>query len=296
MAEFLQFAFSGLTVGAIYALVALGFALIYNASHVINFAQGEFVTIGGMATVALMAGGSGLPLLLAVPTAVMITALVGLALEKLAIEPAVRRPGGASVVTLIIITIGASILIRGVIQVTLGKDFHRLPAFSGETPLDILGARLQPQSLWVLGVTLLVVAALWWFFGHTRFGKAMLATSHNRLAAQLVGIDTRLILLASFGLSAALGGLAGILTAPITLTKYDVGIMLGLKGFAAAILGGLGSGPGAIVGGIVLGLAEALAAGYISSAYKDAVAFIIILAVLFVRPSGLLGGRSTERV
>jgi branched-chain amino acid transport system permease protein len=296
MAEFLQFAFSGLTVGAIYALVALGFALIYNASHVINFAQGEFVTIGGMATVALMAGGSGLPLLLAVPTAVMITALVGLTLEKLAIEPAVRRPGGASVVTLIIITIGASILIRGVIQVTLGKDFHRLPAFSGETPLDILGARLQPQSLWVLGVTLLVVAALWWFFGHTRFGKAMLATSHNRLAAQLVGIDTRLILLASFGLSAALGGLAGILTAPITLTKYDVGIMLGLKGFAAAILGGLGSGPGAIVGGIVLGLAEALAAGYISSAYKDAVAFIIILAVLFVRPSGLLGGRSTERV
>jgi len=296
LAEFLQFAFSGLTVGAIYALVALGFALIYNASHVINFAQGEFVTIGGMATVALIAGGGGLPLLLAIPTAVMITALVGLALEKLAIEPAVRRPGGTSVVTLIIITIGASILIRGVIQVTLGKDFHRLPAFSGEVPLDILGARLQPQGLWVLGVTLLVVAVLWWFFGYQRFGKAMLATSHNRLAAQLVGIDTRLILLASFGLSAALGGLAGILTAPITLTKYDVGIMLGLKGFAAAILGGLGSGPGAIVGGIALGLAEALAAGYISSAYKDAVAFIIILAVLFVRPSGLLGGRTTERV
>jgi branched-chain amino acid transport system permease protein len=295
LAEFLQFAFSGLTVGAIYALVALGFALIYNASHVINFAQGEFVTIGGMATVALMTG-SGLPLLLAIPAAVMITALVGLALEKLAVEPAIGRPGGASVVTIIIITIGASIFIRGVIQVTLGKDFHRLPAFSGEAPIDVLGARLQPQSLWVLGVTLLVVAALWWFFGRTRFGKAMLATSHNRLAAQLVGIDTRLVLLASFGLSAALGGLAGILTAPITLTKYDVGIMLGLKGFAAAILGGLGSGPGAIVGGIALGLAEALAAGYISSAYKDAVAFIIILAVLFVRPSGLLGGRSTERV
>ena len=296
MAEFLQFAFSGLTVGAIYALVALGFALIYNASHVINFAQGEFVTIGGMATVALIAGGSGLPLLLAIPTAVMITALVGLALEKFAVEPAVNRPGGASVVTIIIITIGASIFIRGIIQVTLGKDFHRLPAFSGEVPIDILGARVQPQGLWVLGVTLLVVAVLWWFFGRTRFGKAMLATSHNRLAAQLVGIDTRLILLASFGLSAALGGLAGILTAPITLTKYDVGIMLGLKGFAAAILGGLGSGPGAIVGGIALGLAEALAAGYISSAYKDAVAFIIILAVLFVRPTGLLGGHSSERV
>jgi branched-chain amino acid transport system permease protein len=295
LAEFLQFAFSGLTVGAIYALVALGFALIYNASHVINFAQGEFVMIGGMSTVFLMAGG-GLPLLVAIPTAVVITALVGVALEKFAVEPAIRRPGGASVVTIIIITIGASIFIRGVVQVWLGKDFHRLPAFSGEASLDVLGAQLQPQSLWVLGVTLVVVAALWWFFERTRFGKAILATSHNRLAAQLVGIDIRLVLLASFGLSAALGGLAGILTAPITLTKYDIGIMLGLKGFSAAILGGLGSGLGAIVGGLALGLAEALAAGYISSAYKDAVAFIIILAVLFLRPSGLLGGRITERV
>lgn len=295
MAEFLQFAFSGLTVGAIYALVALGFALIYNASHVINFAQGEFVMVGGMATVFLMAGG-GVPLLVAVPLAILIAALIGVALEKLAVEPALRRPGGASVVTIIIITIGASIFIRGVVQVWLGKDFHRLPAFSGEASINIAGAQLQPQSLWVLGVTLLVVAALWWFFERTRFGKAMLATSHNRLAAQLVGIDTRLVLLASFALSAALGGLAGILTAPITLTKYDIGIMLGLKGFSAAILGGLGSGVGAIVGGLALGLAEALAAGYISSAYKDAVAFIIILAVLFIRPSGLLGGRITERV
>jgi branched-chain amino acid transport system permease protein len=295
LAEFLQFAFSGLTVGAIYALVALGFALIYNASHVINFAQGEFVMIGGMSTVFLMAGG-GLPLPVAIPAAVVITALVGVALEKFAVEPAIRRPDGASVVTIIIITIGASIFIRGAVQVWLGKDFHRLPAFSGEASLDVLGAQLQPQSLWVLGVTLVVVAALWWFFERTRFGKAILATSHNRLAAQLVGIDIRLVLLASFGLSAALGGLAGILTAPITLTKYDIGIMLGLKGFSAAILGGLGSGVGAIVGGLALGLAEALAAGYISSAYKDAVAFIIILAVLFLRPSGLLGGRITERV
>jgi branched-chain amino acid transport system permease protein len=295
LAEFLQFAVSGLTVGAIYALVALGFALIYNASHVINFAQGEFVMIGGMATVFLTAGG-GLPLLVAIPVAVVVAALVGIALEKFAVEPAIRRPGGASVVTIIIITIGASIFIRGVVQVWLGKDFHRLPAFSGEASLNVLGAHVQPQSLWVLGVTMAVVAALWWFFERTRFGKAILATSHNYLAAQLVGIDTRLVLLASFGLSAALGGLAGILTAPITLTKYDIGIMLGLKGFSAAILGGLGSGLGAIVGGLALGLAEALAAGYISSAYKDAVAFIIILAVLFLRPSGLLGGRVTERV
>jgi branched-chain amino acid transport system permease protein len=295
LAEFLQFLISGITVGAIYALVGLGFALIYNASNVINFAQGEFVMIGGMATFSLMAGG-GVPLLIAVPLGIVITALVGCALERLAVDPALRRPGGASVVTIIIITIGASIFIRGVVEVVLDKDFHHLPAFSGEVPIAVGGAQLQPQSLWVLGVMVLVVLALRWFFERTRLGKAILATQHNRLAAQLVGIDTRLILLVSFGLSAALGGLAGILTAPITLTRYDVGIMLGLKGFCAAILGGLGSPFGAIAGGLALGLAEALAAGYLSSAYKDAVAFVIILSVLFIRPSGLFGSHVTDRV
>jgi branched-chain amino acid transport system permease protein len=180
--------------------------------------------------------------------------------------------------------------------VTLGKDFYRLPAFSGEAPILIGGAVLQPQSLWVIGALVVVVAALKWFFDHTRLGKAILATSHNRLAAQLVGIEVRTILLVSFGLSAALGAIAGILTAPITLTKYDVGIMLGLKGFAAAILGGLGSSYGAVAGGIVLGIVEAMSAGYISSAYKDAVAFVIILGVLFFMPSGLFGTKRTERV
>ncbi len=296
MAELLQFLFSGITVGAIYAMVGLGFAIIYNASHVINFAQGEFVMIGGMATVLLIAG-TGVPLMVAAPLAVIITGLIGLALNRFAIEPANRRAGGgASVVTLIIITIGASIFIRGGVEVWLGKDFHRLPAFSGEASIVIGGAALQPQSLWVLAGLVVVVAALRWFFERTRLGKAMLATSHNRLAAQLVGINVNTILLVSFGLSAALGALAGILTAPITLTKYDVGIMLGLKGFCAAILGGLGSGYGAVAGGLALGIAEALAAGYVSSAYKDAVAFVIILGVLVLRPSGLFGGRTAERV
>jgi branched-chain amino acid transport system permease protein len=290
LAEFLQFLFSGITVGAIYALVGLGFSIIYNASHVINFAQGEFVMLGGMATVSLML--AGLPMYVAIPLAVCAVIVVGLLLEKFAVEPA----RNAGVVTLIIITIGASILIRGVVEVTLGRDFHRLPPFTGETPIIIGGAALQPQGLWVIGALVVVVAALRWFFEHTRLGKAILATSYNPLAAQLVGIEVRTILLVSFGLSAALGALAGILTAPITLTKYDVGIMLGLKGFAAAILGGLGSSYGAVAGGLALGIIEAMSAGYISSAYKDAVAFVIILGVLFFMPSGLFGTRRTERV
>ncbi|HEX6980742.1 MAG TPA: branched-chain amino acid ABC transporter permease [Alphaproteobacteria bacterium] len=290
MAEFLQFLLSGITVGAIYALVGLGFSIIYNASHVINFAQGEFVMLGGMGTVFLMA--AGLPLFVAVPLAVCIVVAVGLILEKFAVEPA----RDATVVTLIIITIGASIFIRGAVEVTLGKDFHRLPGFSGDAPIMIGGAALQQQSLWIIGALVVVVAGLKWFFEHTRLGKAVLATSHNRIAAQLVGIEVRTILLVSFGLAAGLGALAGILTAPITLTKYDIGIMLGLKGFAAAILGGLGSSFGAVAGGIVLGVIEAMAAGYVSSAYKDAVAFVIILGVLFFMPSGLFGAKGAERV
>ncbi|MBM3597311.1 MAG: branched-chain amino acid ABC transporter permease [Alphaproteobacteria bacterium] len=288
--QFVQFLIAGINAGAIYALIALGFAIIYNASHVINFAQGEFVMLGGMMTVFLLA--LGMPLPIAVLLAIAATAVAGMVLEKLAIEPA----RGASVVTLIIITIGASILLRGLVQVAMGRNFHRVPPFTGDDPIPVLGAALLPQNLWVCGVTVLAVLALRWFFTRTMWGKAILATSHNRLAAELVGINVRLVMLVSFGLSGALGALAGVLIAPITLTHANVGIMLGLKGFCAAILGGLGNFPGAVAGGLVLGLAEAMAAGYLSSQYKDAVAFVLILAVLFFLPGGLMGRGSTERV
>jgi len=290
VSEFLQYLFSGVTIGAIYALSGLGFSIIYNSSHVINFAQGEFIMIGGMATVSLV--GMGVPLALAIPLAVAVTMLVGFALEKLAVEPA----RGASVTTLIIITIGASIFLRGVAQVIWGKDFHSLPAFSGDAPIGVFGATLMPQSLWVLGVTLAVILVLGWFFNRTLFGKAMLATSVNAMAARLVGINVKRVLLMSFGLSAALGAVGGIVVTPITFTSYEAGIMLGLKGFAAAVLGGLGNGAGAIAGGLIVGIAEAMGAGYLSSAYKDAIAFVIILFVLFFLPSGLFGKRGADRV
>jgi branched-chain amino acid transport system permease protein len=285
-----QYLLSGLTSGAIYALVALGFAIIYNASHVINFAQGEFVMIGGMATAVLIE--LGMPLPLSIVIAIGIATAVGLLLEKLAIEPA----RNASVVTLIIITIGASILLRGLATLVWDKKIHRVPAFSGETPLAIGNATLLPQVLWVLGVSAAAVLALGWFFRRTLAGKAMLAVSYNRLAAQLMGISVRRTLAASFALSAALGALAGVLVAPIAFTSWDAGVMLGLKGFAAAILGGLGSSAGAVAGGLALGLIEALGAGYLSSAYKDVFAFLIILAALVFLPNGLLGRRAAERV
>ena len=290
MSQFLQFLFSGVTSGAIYALAAIGFAIIYNASTVINFAQGEFIMLGGMFAAALAA--AGLPLPVAIVLAVVATGIAGLLVGKLAIEPAKN----AEVVTLIIITIGVSLILRGLVQVLLGKGTYPLAPFSGERPLTVLGATILPQSLWILAATVLIVGALAWFFGRARAGKAMLATSYNKLAAQLVGVNTRSVLLASFGLSAVLGAIGGILVAPITGASYDSGIMLGLKGFVAATLGGLGSGPGAIVGGLLLGLIEAMTAGYLSSAYKDVVPFVLILLILFFMPSGLFGAKTTDRV
>jgi branched-chain amino acid transport system permease protein len=288
--QWVQFVASGLTAGTIYALVALGFSIVYNASRAINFAQGEFVMIGGMSAASMVA--AGLPLWAAAPLAVVAAVAVGLLLEKVAIEPA----RNADTVTLIIITIGAALFLRGLAQLVWDKRIHSLPSFSGDTPIEVFGATVLPQSLWVLGGAAVAVAALSWFFGRTLYGKAMLATSYNRLAAQLIGVETRTVLLASFGLAAMLGALGGVLIAPIAFTSYDAGIMLGLKGFAAAMLGGLGSFTGAIVGGVVLGLLEGLSAGYVSSAYKDAIAFVIILGVLFFLPGGLLGARRSERV
>ncbi|MBT14070.1 MAG: branched-chain amino acid ABC transporter permease [Oceanospirillaceae bacterium] len=288
--EFFQFSFSGITLGAIYALVALGFTLIYNASHVINFAQGEFLMIGGMGTVVLM--DTGAPIYLAIPGAIVMAGIAGVLLHKLAIAPAKN----ADVVTLIIITIGASIFLRGLAQIFWGKDYHALPAFSDTESLSVGGAVLLTQSLWILGIAALLVTALGLFFTRTALGKALLATSMNKDAASMVGIKTGAILTLAFGIAALLGAVAGVIVAPITFTAYDIGIMLGLKGFIAAAIGGLGSSTGAILGGLLLGLAEAYTAGYISSDYKDAVPFVLILAILFFLPNGLLGSRAVERV
>lgn len=290
MAELLQFLLSGVTVGAIYALVALGFTLIYNASEVVNFAQGEFVMIGGMTTAFLHA--VGVPIWLAALAAILVAVLVGIALNKLAVEPA----RGAPVLALIIITIGASIFLSGTAEIIFDKQFHRFPAFSGDQPIAIGGASIVPQSLWVLGGAMAIFAALYLFFTRTLMGRAVLATANNRLAAKLVGINTGFVMTFSFALSAAIGALAGVLVTPITFTSYDVGVGLALKGFAGAMLGGMGSPPGALVGGLAIGLVEALTAGYISSDYKDAAAFIVILAVLFFMPQGLFGTKQVERV
>jgi branched-chain amino acid transport system permease protein len=285
-----QFIVTGLTVGAIYAMVAIGFNIIYNVTEIINLAQGEFVMLGGLIMVFAHVS-LGLPLALAFPVTVGAVTLVGILLDRLAIRP-IRKP---SVMTLIIATVAASIIIKGVAMLIWGKSPYDLPAFSGRTPIDIGGVIIQPQYLWVIGFLVVVAVGLTFFFNRTILGKAMGACADNPDAARLVGINVRHMVLLSFALSAAIGAVAGLTLTPIALMDYDRGAMLAIKGFGAAILGGLGSFPGAILGGLILGLIESLSAGMLDSGYKDAYALIILLAVLFIRPSGILGNLEVTR-
>ena len=282
--QLFQFILSGLTTGSTYALIAIGFSLIHNATGIVNFAQGEFVMLGGMFMITFYTFLK-LPMLLSFILTVFSVAAVGLLLER----GPIRHARSKEILILVMITIGASIFIKGLSMILWGKNPMTLPPFSGEAPIVFLGAAVMPQSIWIFGITVGVVAALNYFFKGTMTGKAMRAVAASRRSAMLTGIPVDRMILLSFTLSGALGAVAGIILTPITTTSYDVGVMLGLKGFSAAILGGYGSMPGAVVGGLLLGILESLAAGLISSEYKDALAFLILLTALFFKPSGILG-------
>jgi len=219
-------------------------------------------------------------------------AAVGLLLERFPL----RRAKSKEILILVMITVGASIFLKGLAMMVWGKNPMTLPPLSGDAPLVFFGAAVMPQSLWIFGITLTVVVALNYFFKGTFIGKAMRAVAASRRSAMLTGIPVDRMILLSFTLSGALGAVAGITLTPITTTSYDAGMMLGLKGFSAAILGGYGSMPGAVLGGLLLGVLESLAAGLISSEYKDAIAFLILLLVLFFKPSGILGKGRLQRV
>jgi branched-chain amino acid transport system permease protein len=221
-----------------------------------------------------------------------VSASIGYFLEKIAYRPLRKAPRLVPLIS----AIGASIFLRGVAQIVFDKRFHSLPPLFAGDAIQFGGAAILPQSLVVLAGATVIVILLWLFIDRTLLGKAVIATAANRLAARLIGINTRRIVDLSFAVSAAIGAIAGILITPIALTSYDVGTLLALKGFAAAMLGGIGSAPGAVVGGLLLGMIEALSAGYISSNYKDAVAFLIILVVLVTIPQGLFGRARVERV
>jgi branched-chain amino acid transport system permease protein len=286
-----QFIVSGLTTGSIYALIALGFCIIHNAIGIVNFTQVDFVTLGGMMMYTFFQS-MNFPMPVAFVLGVLAVTAVGALVERFAIRPAKSR----AVIVLIFITIGVSILMRGAFKIIWGTNQMALPSFSGDTPFLILRAAVLPQSLWILVITVIVVILLHFFFSSTRLGKAMRATSFNPKAAALMGVNVNRMILFSFALSGALGAVAGIIIVPITTLSYDIGVILGLKGFAAAVLGGYGNSIGAIIGGLSLGLLESFGAGLISSTYKDVIAFAILLLVLFMKPSGLLGYGEKEKI
>jgi branched-chain amino acid transport system permease protein len=281
----LQYTFAGIKIGSIYAMVALGFNIIYNTTGIINFAQGEFVMLGGMFMVTF---SRIMPLAAAFPIAVLAVVIVGCILERATIWPA----RNASVISLIMITIGGSLLLKGVAMKVWGKSSFPLRHFSSEKPIKILEATIQPQTLWIISVLLLVVIVLALFFKFTLTGKAMRACAANRHAASLCGISVDRLVLLSFALSAGIGAVAGIVITPVTLVNYTCGSMYALKGFAAAVLGGLGISAGAVVGGLTIGLMECYGAALPfqgASSYKDGIALLVLLIFLCAKPSGIFG-------
>lgn len=284
--DLLQFLFAGLTSGAIYTLIALGFCVVHNTMGIVNFVQVDFVSLGGMLLYSAL-----FTLGLAMPVA-LLAAIAGVTAAAMLVERLGLRPARSDhPLVLIFLTIGLSIILRGIMSLAWGKNRMAVPPLTGDEPLRILGAALLPQTLWVLALTAAAIGLLLWFYRGTRLGLAMRAVAANPAAAAVVGLPVGRVRMLTFGLAGALGGLAGVLVTPITTLRYDVGVLLGLKGFAAAILGGFGSLPGAVLGGLGLGVLESLAAGYVSSAYKDVCAFVILLLVLFLRPQGLLGNK-----
>ena len=290
-ATVLQYLVAGLTYGTIYAVVGVGFNIIYNTTGIINFAQGEFVMLGGMLAVTL----HGLfPLPVAIVLAVAATMAIGAVVEVTFIRWLVKP----SVLRMIIITIGASILIREGALLAWGESVRSLPYFTGDevTSFSLGGVHVSPQVIWSLGTCLVIVVALWAFFKHTATGRQMRACAANRDAAALCGIATRNLVTLAFVLSAGIGALAGCVVSPITYTSYGIGAGLAIKGFTVAILGGLGNSMAAVGAGFVVGVLEAFSVSLLPAAYKDAVSVAILLAILFLRPSGLFGSAEVARL
>ena len=280
----LQVLFGGLTSGSIYALVAVGLAVIYRATRVINFAHGEFVVIGAL-TAASLVNPIGLPLAAAALIGVAAAGATGLMFERLVLRPMSDKP----VFVLILITLGSSIAFRGAAMLLWGKDPLRLPPFSGETPWRVGGAAVLPQALWVLGVTAVVMVLIGFALQRTAFGKAVRACAENPATARLVGIDVKSMIAWTYVASAGLGGVAGVLISPIAAIDFQAGLLLTIKGLTAAIIGGLDRISGVVLGGLLLGVIEAYASAFISSVMKDALAFGLLIVLLMLRPQGLLG-------
>jgi branched-chain amino acid transport system permease protein len=291
MVHLLQVVFSGLSVGAVYALTALGFGIVHRGTGAVNFAQGEYVMVGGVVA-GVVHEAFAPPLLVTILVGLAAGALVGLATHVVGVHFTPNPTADGITVA----TIGVAIAIKAGMTIVTNRRTFGMPSFTGDAPISVLGAALNPQTLWNLALVGVAATALALFFRRTRRGIMLQAVADDAEIASAFGVSYRGATAWSFGLAGVSGALAGLALTPLTLISFDSGTLLGLKGFAAAMLGGLGSMPGALAGGLVLGLSEAFFAGYGYSNLADVVAFVILLVVLFVRPSGIFATTAVERV
>ncbi|KMY53052.1 MULTISPECIES: branched-chain amino acid ABC transporter permease [Bacillaceae] len=288
--QFIQLIFSGLTIGSIYALVAIGFVITYNITGVLNFAQGDFAMLGAMLAITFVS--MDIPMGLGIILSIGIVVLVGGIFERTAIYPA----RNASLPTLIIITLGVAIAIRGLAILIWGTQPRSLPPFTENNPINVLNAVLLPQSIWAVGISVVSLIAMHYFFNKTFIGKAVTACVVNRSAARLMGIKPEWMSFISIAVSAGLGAIAGIIIAPISGATYEMGLMIGMKAFVAAVIGGLTNAPAAIIGAFMIGILESFTEGLWTSGYKDAISFALLLLVLFFMPNGLFAKATGKRV
>jgi len=284
---FVQLLLPGLTTGCVYALVALGFVLCANVSGVVNFAQGEYVMLGGVVAAFLFA--HGVPVVFAVVIATLVGASLGALQERLTLAP-VRRSADFIQIT---ITLGVAVVLRGIALIAFGKDPLSMPGFSGDGVFEVFGAAVPVQSLWVWGATALMLAVMFWFLKFTDPGRAVRACSINLQAARLMGVSAERLTLAVFAVAGGSAALAGVVITPIVLANWDAGIAYGLKGFIGAIIGNFRSPGVAVLAGLGIGVLESFAAGYVSSGFKDAIVYGVLLAYLLVKGGVFVFGRSS---
>lgn len=303
---FFQQIINGLVQGSVYALVALGYTMVYGILGLINFAHGEVVMVGAMVTLSALTTllGMGAPIWLALPVSLLlamgICMALGYGIERIAYRPLRHAPRLAPLIT----AIGVSIVLQNLAMMIWGREYHPFPQLFDNQPHHILGAIINDIQIIIIAVSLLMMAALMVIVHQTRMGRAMRAVAENQHAAQLMGVDVNRVISLTFMIGSALAAVAGLMvSANYGLAHYYMGFLLGLKAFTAAVLGGIGNLRGAMLGGLLLGLIESLGAGYIGvmtggfmgSQYQDVFAFLVLIAVLVFRPSGLLGERLAER-
>jgi len=289
----MQYVLNGLPMGAIYALVALGYSLIYAAAGVLNWAQGDMVMLGAYLGFTLYQV-VGLKFPVAMVLVMGAIAAVGVLIERWVLRPLRRR--NSPPINVVIATLGVAIICRNAALAIWGPDAQPFAPPLGSRTIEVGGLRLVPQDLLIVAVGVFLMLVLQYFLRYTREGKALRAVAQDRMAASLMGVHTERSDAVAFAASAALGAAAGILVAPLFFVTFSMGAGIGLKGFVAAVVGGLGNIPGAIAGGFALGVVEAAASGLISSGYRDAIAFAVLILVLWLKPSGLLSREVRQKV